>query len=88
VKGLFHHKFFFDPQPAEVTYYVHRAHLFDEEKYSATILSLAYHHGYLTFSNEVDQSALCPHLEFKKISLLETLPDSNRNRNRNTRVIS
>jgi hypothetical protein len=47
--------------------------IFVDKSSSATLLSLAYHHGYLTYSNPNNMGKLaCPNLEFQRL-LLETL---------------
>jgi len=62
----------------EVKYNIRSADLFDKDLSSVTLLSLAYHHGYLTYSKDINQFKLvCPNLELKRI-LMEALSRGNK----------
>ena len=54
---------------------IRSADLLTMDKASAALLSLAYHHGYLTYADPITDSIgklVCPNLEFRRL-LLETL---------------
>jgi hypothetical protein len=72
VNPSFFYDFIFGHQPAEVKYDIRSTDLFDKSLSSATVLSLAYHHGYLTYSKDAESKLVCPNLELKRI-LLEGL---------------
>jgi hypothetical protein len=69
IKLVFFYNLIFGHQPAEVKFDIRSADLFDKSLSSATILSLAYHHGYLTYSKDVESKLVCPNLELKRILL-------------------
>jgi hypothetical protein len=66
----------FGHQLAEIKFDIRSADFFDKSFSSATILSLAYHHGYLTYFKDAESKLVCPNVELNLI-LLEGLSRGN-----------
>jgi hypothetical protein len=74
----FFYNFIFGHQPAEVKFDIRGADFFDESLSLAIAVSLAYHHGYLTYSKDAESKLVCPNLELKRI-LMQGLSRGNSN---------